>query len=111
MRRGEVWWAQLPPPAGRRPVVLLSRDEAYAARELVTIAPVTTRVRGIAAEVALGPEDGLPRPCVVNLDTLTTVPKELLADRLAVLTPARARAMDSAIAFVLGLEAQTRRTG
>ena len=85
-------------------MVLLSRDEAYGVRALVTIAPVTTRVRGIAAEVPLGPGDGLPRPCVVNLDTLTTVPKQLLAERLAVLSPGRIRAIDSAIAFALGLE-------
>lgn len=51
MKRGEVWWADLPPPAGRRPVVLLSRDEAYAIRALVIVAPVTTRVRSIPAEV------------------------------------------------------------
>ena len=37
MRRGEVWWADLPVPVGRRPVVLLSRNEAYAVRELVTV--------------------------------------------------------------------------
>jgi mRNA interferase MazF len=85
-------------------VVLLSRDEAYAVRELVTIAPVTTRVRGIAAEVSLGPDDGLPRPCVANLDTLTIVPKQLLVERLAVLSPGRVRAIHSAIAFALGLE-------
>jgi hypothetical protein len=41
MRRGEVWWAQLPSPAGRRPVVLLSRDTAYRVRSAVTVAPVT----------------------------------------------------------------------
>jgi mRNA interferase MazF len=76
MRRGEVWWAELPPPAGRRPVVLLSRDEAYSVRELVTIAPVTSRIRGIPTEVRLGPEDGLPKPCVINLDTITTIPGE-----------------------------------
>src|SRR5207247_499941 len=50
MRRGEVWWAQLPPPVGRRPVVLVSRDEAYAIRELVTGVPVTTQVRGTPRE-------------------------------------------------------------
>jgi hypothetical protein len=68
MKRGEVWWADLPPPTGRRPVVLLSRDEAYAVRALVTVASVTTRIRSIPAEVPLGPEDGLPRDCVANLD-------------------------------------------
>ncbi len=103
MRRGEVWWAVLPPPAGRRPVVLLSRDEAYDVRELVTVAPVTTRVRGIAAEVPLGPADGLPREGVANLDTMTTVPKRLLEERVAVLRAARVQAIDSAIHFALGL--------
>ena len=71
MRRCEVWWADLPLPAGRRPVVLLSRDEAYAVRAQVTVAPVTTNRRRIPVEVDLGPEDGLPKMCVVNLDSLT----------------------------------------
>lgn len=70
MRRGEVWWTDLPPPAGRRPVVLLSRNEAYAVRELVTVAPITTRARRIPTEVPLGPAEGLPKACVVNLDTI-----------------------------------------
>ena len=87
MRRGDVWWADLPAPAGRRPVVLLSRNEAYAVRELVTIAPVTTRVRRIPSEVTLGMEDGLPKPCVANLDTVTTIPKRALTTRLTVLSP------------------------
>ena len=75
MRRGDVWWADLPAPAGRRPVVLLSRNEAYAVRELVTVAPVTTRARNIPTEVRLGPAQGLPKACVANLDTITTIPR------------------------------------
>ena len=54
MRRGEIWWAELTRATGRRPVLLLSRDEAYAVRELVTVAPVTTRMRHIPSEVPLG---------------------------------------------------------
>jgi len=41
MRRGEIWWAELPAPGGRRPVLLLSRNEAYVVRQLVTVAPIT----------------------------------------------------------------------
>ncbi len=104
MKRGEVWWADLLPPAGARPVVLLSRDEAYAVRALVTVAPVTTRIRGIPAEVPLGPEDGLPRSCVANLDTITTIAKASLRDHMATLSPAKLRAVDAAIHFALGLE-------
>lgn len=103
MRRGEVWWAELDPPAGRRPVVLLSRDEAYAIRSLVTVAPVTTRRRGILTEVDLGPEDGLPRPCVANLDTITTIPRASLRERIAYLRPGRQRSIDDALRFALGL--------
>ena len=75
MKRGEVWWAELPPPVGRRPVVLLSRDSAYAVRTSITVAPVTRTTRDIPVEVRLGREDGLPARCVVNLDDLTTIPK------------------------------------
>jgi mRNA interferase MazF len=104
VRRGEIWWAELPRPAGRRPVILLSRDEAYDVRKLVTIAPVTTRVRGIPVEVALGPKDGMPRECVVNLDTVTTIPKDALRERLTVLSRARMTAVDGALRFALGLQ-------
>ncbi len=103
MRRGEVWWAELPAPAGRRPVVLLSRSEAYAVRELVTVAPVTTRLRDIPSEVPLGRPDGLPRACAANLDTITTIPKQILTSRITALAPAKVAAVDRAVRFVLGL--------
>jgi len=103
MRRGEVWWAELPAPAGRRPVVLLSRDEAYDVRTLVTIAPVTTRMRSIPSEVALGRAEGLPRRCVANLDSVTTIPKRLLTRRMTMLPSLKLAAIDRALRFALGL--------
>ena len=104
MRRGEIWWAELTPPAGRHPVLLLSRNEAYVVRELVTVAPVTTRMRHIPSEVPLGPEDGLPKPCVANLDTITTIAKRSLQERLIPLSPEKLRAVEAALYFALGLE-------
>ena len=104
MRRGEVWWAKLPLPAGRRPVLLLSRNEAYLVRDLVTVAPLTTRIRGIPTEVRLGAEDGLPRECVVNLDTITTIPKASLAERIAILSTEKLVTVEQALRFALGLE-------
>lgn len=103
MRRGEVWWAELPAPAGQRPVVLLSRNEAYAVRDLVIVAPITTRRRRIASEVSLDRADGLPRRCVANLDTITTIPKRVLTRRIAALAPEKVAAVDRALRFAVGL--------
>ena len=105
MRRGQVWWADLPPPIGRRPVVLLSRNEAYAVRHLIIVAPVITRIRGIPSEVPLGPRDGLPRPCAANLDTIYTISKAAVQSHITDLLPDRLSEMDAAIRFALGLPA------
>ncbi|MBN2240861.1 MAG: type II toxin-antitoxin system PemK/MazF family toxin [Dehalococcoidales bacterium] len=104
MKRGEIWWAEFDPPSGRRPVLLLSRDEAYLVREMVTIAPVTTRIRRIPSEVPLGAEDGLPRSCVINLDTITTIPKKYLKDRLTELSVEKMKAAGTALKFSLGMD-------
>ena len=103
MRRGEIWWANLPPPTGHRPVVLISRDEAYSIRQLVTIAPISRRIRGIRSEVPLGLEDGLPTSCAANLDSMATVPKDALQRYIASLRVEKLEAVDSAIHFALGL--------
>ncbi len=103
MRRGEVWWAELPAPAGRRPVVLLSRDRAYQVRASVTFALITRTIRRIPTEVQLGPEDGLPAVCVVNADDILTTPKSLLSERITALSVAKMAAIDSAVRFALDI--------
>ena len=103
MKRGEVWWASLPAPIGKRPVVLLSRDEAYAVRNAVTVAEVTRTIRGIPVEVPLGPEDGLPARCAANLDTIMTIRKELLTKRIALLRNEKIAAIQKAVKFALDM--------
>ena len=103
VRKGEVWWASLPEPAGRRPVVVLSRDDANRVRQLVIVAPVTTRIRHIASEVPLTREDGLPKACVANVDTITTIPKDRLDGRIATLAPHKVAALERALRFVFAL--------
>jgi mRNA interferase MazF len=103
MTRGEVWWAYLPPPVGRRPVVLLSRDSAYRVRSAVTVAPVTRTIRNIPVEVLLDQRDGLPSRCVVNLDDLTTIPKSLIKQRISALSAERMQQVEEAIRFALDL--------
>jgi mRNA interferase MazF len=103
MRRGEVWWARLDLPAGRRPVALISRDAAYLVRLSVTVAEVSTVARMIPSEVALGKRDGLPRPCVINTDNLVTIPKTLLESHITSLSKAKLDELDAALRFSLGL--------
>jgi mRNA interferase MazF len=103
VKRGEVWWARLDLPAGRRPVVLVSRDAAYLIKSAVTVAEISTVIRGIASEVALGKRDGLPRPCVINTDNLVTIPKALLEAHITSLGKPKLDQLDAALRFSLGL--------
>ena len=103
MNRGEIWWAKMPEPAGRRPVVLVSRNTAYAIRASVTVVEVSTRIRGIASEVRLGKRDGLPRPCVANADNVVTIPKAWLETMVTSLTGEKLGALDDALRFSLAL--------
>ena len=104
MRRGEIWWAQLGGRAARRPVLLLTRNAAYSVRTSVTVAPLTTTIRDIPVEVRLGPEQALPRECVVNLDEVQTVRKDRLIRLLTTLSPRLLTEVDQALRFALGLQ-------
>lgn len=104
MQKGEIWWANLPSPIGKRPVVLLSRDEAYSVRNAVTIAEVTSTIRNIPVEVNLGKEDGLAKKCVINLDTIITIRKELLTERITYLASEKIDQVNKAIKFALDIK-------
>jgi len=80
--RGEVWWCELP-EAGRRPVVVLSRDAAIPRLRRTLVGPCTTTVRGLASEVVLEPgQDPVPTRCAVNLDSVESVAVATLTQRL-----------------------------
>ncbi len=103
MRRGEVWWAELPKPTGRRRVLLLSRDSAYSVRSSAAVALITYTIRNIPAEVLLGEEDGMPAKCAVKLDDILTIPMSSLSERITVLSQDRMAAAAKAIIFALDL--------
>ena len=101
-RRGEVWWSELP-EIGRRPVVVLSRDVAIAARRRTIVAPCTTTLRGLPTEVSLRPGvDPVARASAVNLDALEDAPVGLLVERLGRLDDARMREVCAALAVAVG---------
>lgn len=89
MKQFDIWWADLREPAGRRPVLLLSRDDAYSYLNKVIVAEITTTIRDIASEVLVGETEGLPRLCAVNCDNLRAAPRECLMRQAGKLSPAR----------------------
>lgn len=104
MKRSEVWIAKLPKPIKRRPVLILSRDTMPAGREEITVAYLTSKMRNPKVEVRLTPaDDGVARECVVNLDSINTIPKKLLVKRRCTLTRARMLEVAQAIKFALDL--------
>jgi mRNA interferase MazF len=104
MRRGEIWWATLPEPWGRRPVLLIARDEAYEVLNWLAIAPLTTRIRQMPTAVQLDPRfDGVPAPCIVNLDAIQMIHSQRLDSVVTRLRPEKMEAVDRAIHFALGL--------
>lgn len=102
VRRGEVRWYRFAAPDKRRPVVVLTRDSVLAYLGEVTIAPITSTVRDIPSEVALGRADGLPQDCAINLDHVQTVSRDRLGAIIATLSESRMREIRAALLFALG---------
>lgn len=102
--RGEVYWADLGPPAGRRPVCVLTRDAAIAVLHSVTCAPITRTIRGIHSEVEVGPGEGLPETSVISCDNVLTVPQSVL-DPAAVghLDQIKRAELDQALRYALDI--------
>jgi mRNA interferase MazF len=102
VKQYEIWWVALPEPVGRRPVLLLSRDSAYAVLNRVLVAEITTRIRGIPQEVRVGTREGLPVASVANFDNLRAVPISALSDRAGKLAGRRVAELKTALGHALG---------
>jgi mRNA interferase MazF len=88
MRRGEIWFADV--PGGDRPVLVLTRDPVADRIGSVVVAALTRTRRGTLAEMVLTPErDGVPVECVVNFDSIHTIPRAHFRRRVATLIPPR----------------------
>jgi mRNA interferase MazF len=104
--RGDVRLYRFAVPDKRRPVVVLTRDSAIRYLSTVTVAPVTSTIRGVPSEVLLDEEDGMKGRCAVNLHNAVTVSQQRLGRRLAQLGARRMREICSALRFSLGCEPQ-----
>lgn len=106
MNQGDVYWHTFRQPDKRRPALVLTRDAVIPHMTGITIAPITSVIRGVASEVLLTPEeDGVLVDCAVNLDNIQTVQKASLDSFLTHLSPDRMREVRKAMEFALGFDA------
>lgn len=109
--QGEVWWANLPPPAGsgpgfRRPVVVVQGDALNRSRlATVVCVPLTSNLKwaGAPGNVSLPAHlTGLPKDSVANVSQTVSVDKELLTTRVGKLPRAKLQLLFAGIDVVLG---------
>ena len=96
-----IWLAKLDKT---RPVLVLTREEVRAVRHLVTVAPITSTVRGLRSEVQVGQQNGLDHDSVVNVDAIATIPRNLLVRPIGALVESQERDLTRAFHEAFDLE-------
>ncbi|MCB2262389.1 MAG: type II toxin-antitoxin system PemK/MazF family toxin [Candidatus Thiosymbion ectosymbiont of Robbea hypermnestra] len=104
LSRGQIWMYRFRLPDKRRPVLILSRNEAIAWLNTVTVAPVTSTIHGIPSEVRIGQAEGLKWESAVNLDHIQTVEQVRLEQFRGSLTEAQMKPVCDALAVALGCD-------
>ena len=112
MKRGEIWWASLPPPSGsgpgyRRPFLVIQSDPFNASRISTAIVAVITSNLALAeapgnVRAARG-ETGLSKPSVVNVSQILTIDKARLTERVRAIPPVVMAEVNKGLRLVLGL--------
>jgi len=102
--RGDIRLYQFAPPDKKRTAVVLTRNSAIAYLSTVTVAPITSTIRGVPSEVVLSEEDGMKAPCAVNLHNAVTVSQHRLGKRVAQLNSLRMNEICAALRFSLGCD-------
>lgn len=87
-----------------RPVVVLTRGAARAAMTKVTVAPITSTVKGLSSEVPVGPANGLDHDGVISIDNVVTIPAALMGRSIGLLTSEQERNLAQAIVLAFDLE-------
>jgi mRNA interferase MazF len=104
LTRGDVRLYRFSAPDKQRPVVILTRDSAIRYLSTVTVAPVTSSIRGVPSEVPLDEDDGMKGPCAINLHNTMTVSQHHMGKRVARLGTKRMSEVCAAIRFSMGCD-------
>ena len=112
MKRGEIWWASLPEPAGsepgyRRPVLIIQTNEfnRSAIRTIIVAAITSNRSLAVApGNVELSPRGtGLNVTSVVNVSQVVTLDKSVLTERIGRVQPSAMRRIENGLRLILAL--------
>jgi mRNA interferase MazF len=87
-----------------RPVLVLTREAVRPHRTKVTVAPITSTIRGLSVEVPVGPGNGLDHPSVVNCDNITTIDAQALGRQVGFLLSAQERDLTAAVQAAFDLD-------
>lgn len=87
-----------------RPVVVLTREAARAAMTKVTVAPITSTMKGLSSEVPLGRENGLDHECAISLDNTVTIPASALGRTIGFLTESQESRLATAVVLAFDLD-------
>lgn len=102
--RGDIRLYAFAPPDKKRPVLVLTRSSAIGYLSTVTVAPITSTIRGVPSEVVLDQADGMKAPCAANLHSAITVSQDRLGKRVASLSASRMNQVCAALRFALGCD-------
>jgi mRNA interferase MazF len=89
VKRGEIHWYTFRAPDKRRPVLILTRDEVLEQLNEIIVAPVTRTIRGLATEVVLSSDDGMPVSCAANFDHISLAQRARIGPTLCTFPDSR----------------------
>ena len=101
---GEIRWFTFSNPDKTRPVLILTRSSAIRYLNAVTVAPITTTIRGVPSELSLSVADGMMTDCAANFYNVQTVPQAKIGSGITTLSPERMAEVDRALQFALGID-------
>jgi mRNA-degrading endonuclease toxin of MazEF toxin-antitoxin module len=104
IQRGDIRWFRFSSPAKRRPVVVLGREDVVPFLSQIPVIPVSTQIRGLPWEVALGVEDGMPAACVLKPEWIFSVERSMLGPTITTLRQERWPEVRTALLRFLGLD-------
>lgn len=89
-----------------RPALVLTRELARGGMTKVTVAPITSTVKGLSSEVPVGPQNGLDHNCAVSIDNVVTVPVTALGRTIGFLRPEQEPQLTTAIVLAYDLDVE-----